>query len=206
NGSPAARRDFVDGFAGRLYPTHLATLVRYRQVLARRNRLLQEVTVHGSQNRLAPWNEQLVAVGSELIDRRRRTVAVLQGELTRVYPALAGTMEKVDVRYRASIGETGDQPGFLAALERVQRQELVRGQTLVGPHRDDLIVELDGVDARTFASRGRQRLLALALRLAEVLPVAEAAGTPPILLLDDALSELDPTVRANVLKEIEGTE
>jgi DNA replication and repair protein RecF len=206
NGSPASRRDFVDGFAGRLYPTHLATLVRYRQVLARRNRLLQEGSVGGSRDRLAPWNEQLITVGLDLIDRRRRTVAALQGELTRVYPALAGTMEKVEVRYRASIGEGGDQASFLAALDRAHRQELMRGQTLIGPHRDDLTIELDGVDVRTFASRGRQRLLALALRLAEVLPVTEAAGTPPILLLDDALSELDPAVRANVLREVEGGE
>ena len=83
----------------------------------------------------------------------------------------------------------------LAALERARPVELRRGQTLVGPHRDDLAIELDGVDARAFGSRGQQRLLALALRLAEVLPVTEAAGTAPVLLLDDALSELDPDVR-----------
>jgi DNA replication and repair protein RecF len=206
NGAPGARRDFVDGFAGRLYPTHLATLVRYRQVLARRNRLLQDPSGPGSHDRLAPWNEQLATAGLELMDRRRRAVAALQGELARVYPALAGTMEKVELRYRASIGAAEDQPSFLDALERAYLQELRRRQTLVGPHRDDLALELDGVDVRTFASRGRQRLLALSLRLAEVLPVTEAAGTPPVLLLDDALSELDPGVRANVLREVEGAE
>ena len=206
NGSPAARRDFIDGFAGRLYPTHLATLVRYRQVVARRNRLLQAGPHEASPERLAPWNEQLASVGLELIDRRRRAVAALQEEMARVYPALAGSREKVEVRYESSIGEVSDRAGFVAALERAYRREIGRGQTLVGPHRDDLSIELDGVDARTFASRGRQRLLALSLRLAEVLPVTEAAGTPPVLLLDDALSELDPDARANVLREIEGAE
>jgi DNA replication and repair protein RecF len=206
NGSPAARRDFVDGFAGRLYPTHLATLVRYRQILARRNRLLQGGLAEASQDRLGPWNEQLAVVGLELIDRRRRAVAALQGEVARVYPALAGAREKVEVRYRASIGEAGDRASFMNALERTHRQELARGQTLVGPHRDDLAIELDGADARIFASRGRQRLLALSLRLAEVLPVTEATGTAPVLLLDDALSELDPGVRASVLREVEGAE
>jgi DNA replication and repair protein RecF len=206
NGSPAARRDFIDGFAGRLYPTHLATLVRYRQVLGRRNRLLQGGLAEASQDRLAPWSEQLISVGLELMDRRRRAVAALQGEIGRVYPALAGAREKVEVRYRSALGEAGDAAAFAQALERAHRQELRRGQTLVGPHRDDLSVELDGADARTFASRGRQRLLALSLRLAEVLPVREMAGTAPVLLLDDALSELDPGVRASVLREVEGAE
>jgi DNA replication and repair protein RecF len=206
NGSPSSRRDFVDGFAGRLYPTHTPTLVRYRQVLARRNKLLQGGAVGASPERLAPWNEQLVSIGLELIDRRRRAVAAIQGELARVYPALAGSREKVEVRYRACIGEASDRASFITALERAYGHEVRQGQTLVGPHRDDLMIELDGADARTFASRGRQRLLTLALRLAEITPVREAAGTSPVLLLDDALSELDPAVRENVLREIEGTE
>ena len=94
----------------------------------------------------------------------------------------------------------------MAALEQARPVELRRGQTLVGPHRDDLAIELDGVDTRAFGSRGQQRLLVLALRLAEVLPVTEAAGTTPVLLLDDALSELDPGVRDNVLREIQSAE
>lgn len=206
NGAPAARRDFLDGFAGRLYPTHLATLVRYRQVVARRNRLLQSGPHEASQDGLAPWNEQLATLGLELMERRRRAVAALLGEMGRVYAGLAGSREKVDVRYESALGEVSDHAGFVGALERAYRRELARGLTLVGPHRDDVSIELDGVDVRTFASRGRQRLLALSLRLAEVLPVAEAVGTPPVLLLDDALSELDPAARANVLREIEGVE
>ena len=70
-----------------------------------------------------------------------------------------------------------------------------RGQTVVGPHRDDLLIELDGARCADYGSRGQQRLMALALRLAEVLPVARAVGSAPVLLLDDALSELDPQVR-----------
>ena len=142
----------------------------------------------------------------ELIGRRRRAVAALQTELTRVYPALSGERHKVEVAYRTSLGEATEPAALLAALERRRAEEARRGLTLVGPHRDDLGIELDGVDARVFGSRGQQRLLALALRLAEVLPVTEAAGTPPVLLLDDALSELDPAVRDNVLREIQSAE
>lgn len=203
NGAPAVRRNFIDGFTARLYPSHVATLLRYRQIVARRNRLLQ---ARGAERelsaRLAPWDEQLAATGMELIERRRRAAAALQTELARVYPALAGAGHKVEVRYRTALGEASEPAALMAALEHARSLEVRRGQTLVGPHRDDLAIEIDAVDARAFGSRGQQRLLALALRLAEVMPVTEAAGTAPVLLLDDALSELDPEVRGRVLGEI----
>jgi DNA replication and repair protein RecF len=203
NGPPVARRNFVDGFAARLYPSHLPALLRYRQIVGRRNRLLHERV---AEARLAPWDEQLATTGMELIDRRRRAVAALATELARVYPALSGARHKVQVAYRTALGEATEPSALLAALERRRAEEMRRGLTLVGPHRDDLAIDLDGMDARAYGSRGQQRLLALALRLAEVLPVTEAAGTVPVLLLDDALSELDPGVRDNVLREIRAAE
>lgn len=203
NGPPAARRNFLDGFAARLYPTHRPALVRFRQVLARRNHLLQQRLPEPALSaRLAPWDEQVVAVGLELIDRRQRAAAALQTEAARIYPSLSGERDKVEIRYWSSLGEVTEGPAFVAALERVRAAERARGLTLVGPHRDDLVIELAGIDARAFGSRGQQRLLALALRLAEVLPITDAVGTAPILLLDDALSELDPRARDNVLREI----
>lgn len=202
NGVPASRRNFIDGVAGRLHPTHIATLTRYRQVLARRNVLLRTRPVPADlAARLAPWDEQVATIGMELVARRRRAAAMLQTELARIYPALSGERQKVEIRYRTELGEATEPAVLKSALERVRSVEVRRGQTLAGPHRDDLAIELDGVDARVYGSRGQQRLLALALRLAEVLPVTEAAGTAPVLLLDDALSELDPRVRENVLRE-----
>jgi len=207
NGGPAARRNFIDGVAARLYANHVPTLIRFRQILARRNRLLQQRPVDtGLATRLGPWNEQFATIGMELLGRRRKAVAALQTELARVYAALSGARSKVEIRYRTALGEAAEPVALLAALERRQREEIRRGQTLVGPHRDDLAIEIDGVDARAFGSRGQQRLTALALRLAEILPVTEAAGTAPILLLDDALSELDPVVRGHVLHEIQSAE
>jgi DNA replication and repair protein RecF len=206
HGAPGARRNFVDGFAGRLYPSHIPTLLRYRRIVARRNSVLQSRREGPLEARLAPWDEQLVTVGMELIDRRRRAVAALQTELARIHPAISGSAQKVEIRYRATVGETSDAAGFAQAIERRRREEIRRGVTLVGPHRDDLIIELDGADARVFGSRGQQRLLTLALRLAEVMPVREASGTAPILLLDDALSELDDHVRDNLLREIQHTD
>lgn len=210
HGGPSARRLFIDGFAARLYPSHLPALLRYRRLLEQRNRMLQ---TRASADRLAPWDEQVATVGMELIDRRRRAVAALQTEVTRIYSFLAGggqgvgdERQKVQIGYRTAVGEATEPAALVAALEQVRPVELRRGLTLVGPHRDDLAIELDGVDARAFGSRGQQRLLALALRLGEVLPVTEAAGTTPVLLLDDALSELDPGVRQSVLREIQSAE
>ena len=203
HGAPSARRMFIDGFATRLYPSHLPALLRYRRLLEQRNRMLQ---TRATPDRMAPWDEQVATVGMELIDRRRRAVAALQTELARVYPAVSGERQKIQVGYRSAVGEATEPAALVAALEQARPVELRRGQTLVGPHRDDLALELEGVDARAFGSRGQQRLLALALRLAEVLPVTEAAGTAPVLLLDDALSELDPGVRDNVLREIQAAE
>ena len=208
NGGPAARRNFIDGFAGRLYPNHIATLLRFRQILARRNRLLQQRTHDAAPaSRLQPWNEQLATVGMELLGRRRKAVAALQTELARVYAAPGFRLHSdIVAPYRTALGEATEPAALLAALEHRQGEEMRRRLTLVGPHRDDLAIELDGVDARAFGSRGQQRLVALALRLAEVMPVTEAAGTAPVLLLDDALSELDATVRGHVLREVQSAE
>jgi DNA replication and repair protein RecF len=202
HGAPQVRRDFLDGFAGKLYPAHLTTWSRYRQILGRRNRLLQGgLDASSLRTSLEPWNEQLVRVGCELIGRRRTAMDALALEVGRLYPVLAGHGQ-VELHYRGSLGDDCSEIGFQQALERRFRDEVLRGTTLVGPHRDDLVIELDGRDLRSFGSRGQQRLMALALRLAERGPVSEAIGTPPVLLLDDALSELDPEVRAQVLDHI----
>jgi len=202
HGPPQVRRDFLDGFAGKLYPAHLTVWSRYRQILARRNHLLtQGLGASELRLRLEPWNEQLVQVGGELLRRRRVAVSEVQREVAHLYPRLAGGGEVV-LRYRSSLGGDPTEVEFLATLERRFPEEVRRGTTVVGPHRDDLAIELDGRDLRSFGSRGQQRLMALALRLAERDPVRDAVGSQPVLLLDDALSELDGQVRGRVLEHV----
>src|SRR2546430_8455746 len=180
NGAPVARRSFVDGFAGRLYPVHLKALIEFRQLLARRNRLLQQRSGDAATRaQLEPWNNQFATVGMDLVNRRRRAVAALQTELARVYGALCAARSKVEIRYRTALGEASDAAALLAALERARHQELRRGQTVVGPPRDGLAVEIDGGDAPAFGSRGQQRLVALALRLARSLPGTHPARAAP---------------------------
>ena len=199
---PQARRNFIDGFAGKLYAAHLNRLGRYRQILARRNHLLQSGLAEGAlRNVLAPWNEQLARVGVELAGRRRAAVEALEVEARGLYPTLAGT-GAVSLQYGEALGAAAGEPEFLAALDARFLEEARRGQTMVGPHRDDLLIEVDGRDLRLYGSRGQQRLMALTLRLAEAGPVARAVGSAPVLLLDDALSELDPEVQARVLEHV----
>ncbi len=199
---PQARRSFIDGFAGKLYSAHLSGVRRYRQILARRNHLLQSGLIGSAiRSALAPWSEQLARVGLEIVGRRRTALEALQEEERTLYPTLAGTGE-VSVRYCSGLPDEAGEADVVAALEARLAEEVRRGQTLVGPHRDDLLIEVDGRDLRLYGSRGQQRLMALALRLAEAGPVARAVGSAPVLLLDDALSELDPQVEARVLEHV----
>jgi DNA replication and repair protein RecF len=204
NGGPQARRGFLDGFTAKLFPAHLAAHGRYRRVVERRNHLLQAgLAPSALDEALGPWDEQLARVGIELLGRRRLALAQLDGEVRRLYPEMAGSGD-LRLGYRGTVPEGVDETAFVAALRQRRGEEARRGQTLVGPHRDDLTVALAGRDMRSYASRGQQRLLALALRLAEAGPVERAIGSAPVLLLDDALSELDPAVQVNVLRHIEG--
>jgi len=200
-GGPQARRNFIDGFAAKVQPAHLSAHSRYRQVLGRRNHLLQR----GHVDQLAPWDEQLAKIGVEILGRRRRAVAALETEVAALYPEMAGAEYRVRLEYRSALSPDVTEGEFLEALSRRRDEERRRGLTLVGPHRDDLAVELDGHDMRSFGSRGQQRLLVLALRLAEAGPVASAVGSSPVLLLDDALSELDVDVQRRVLRQIAGS-
>ncbi len=199
---PQARRNFIDGFAGKLYAAHLRGLGRYRQIVARRNHLLQSGMVGAAlRTALAPWSEQLARVGLELVARRRSALESLQEEARTLYPTLAGSGE-VTLRYCGGLAADAGEADVLSALDAHFTEETRRGQTVVGPHRDDLMIEVDGRDLRLYGSRGQQRLMALTLRLAEAGPVARAVGSAPVLLLDDALSELDPQVEARVLEHV----
>jgi DNA replication and repair protein RecF len=201
---PQARRSFIDGFAGKLYAAHLSGLARYRQVLARRNHLLQSGMVGSAlRGALTPWSEQLARLGIELLARRRSALEALQEEARALYPILAGSGE-VTLRYCGELPAESTEADVLAAFDAHFAEEARRGQTVVGPHRDDLLIEVDERDLRRYGSRGQQRLMALALRLAEAGPVARAVGSAPVLLLDDALSELDPQVQARLIEHVAG--
>jgi DNA replication and repair protein RecF len=144
---------------------------------------------------LDAWDEELVAGGSEIVAARRAAVAELAPLAVRHHGAI-GAGEDLAVAY------LGPPDDLAAAVHNSRPVDVRRGLTAVGPHRDDLLIELDGRDARAFASQGQQRTAVVSLKLAEADLVAARTGELPILLLDDVLSELDPERRAALLERV----
>lgn len=197
-GGPAVRRAMVDDALVALRPAHDAVIGDWERALRQRNALLKQV--HGrlddsSRLTLEVWDSKLSEAGDELGRLRAAALERLGPEVVRAYRDVAGADQQVSLRLEAPWRSTG----LASALAAARPDELRRGLTLVGPHRDDVVVELGGLPARSHASQGEQRCLALALRLAVHRSVTEEYGRPPVLLLDDVFSELDPGRSAALL-------
>lgn len=194
-GSPSVRRRLLDGLLLQARPVYAATLAGYEDALAQRNALLREVRARrGSPALLEIWDEPLVEYGVGLARRRAGAVEVVGAAASDAYARLAPG-EVLTCRYASGIGAGWSAEEYRAALAAARREEMERGYTLVGPHRDDLVLEVDGKPLRGFASQGQQRTAVLALRLAERTALRRATGREPVLLLDDVLSELDEARR-----------
>ena len=190
-GPPGGRRELVDDLAVACRPAAADDLRTLERVLKQRNALLKQaggrVTPEVSLS-LDVWDERLAAAGDAVGAMRRDLVVALAPHVTEAYERIAGRHVEVALTYEPSwLGE-----GLAVALARSRNDELRRGVSLVGPHRDDVLIGLASMPARTHASQGEQRSLALALRLASHRLVTEARDHAPILLLDDVFSELDP--------------
>jgi DNA replication and repair protein RecF len=204
SGGPPGRRAYLDGAAAKLAPAHAEACRRYRLVLHHRGRLLGQLAGRPDGDRLlAPWDEQVATLGAAIVHRRLETLEALRRDAREVWRALAPWAEAMALDYAPVLAPAADAAAtrerLLAALAAGRSQEQARGATLVGPHRDDLVVRLGAADARVYASRGEQRLLALTLRLSEAAAIYRRLGGPPVLILDDVLSELDAAARARVL-------
>jgi DNA replication and repair protein RecF len=204
---PAERRAELDDLLVALSPRYDAVQSDYERVLKHRNAWLRTWSRADDPATLDVWDEQLVRAGAELVRGRLKLLDRLAAPLGKAYGDVAGAAADVSGAYEAawagdtSLDETrlDDVAPLLAdAVARSRSADLERRLTLVGPHRDDWRLAIDGLDARRFASQGEQRSLALAVRLAGHVVISDVVGEPPVLLLDDVFSELDAT-RANNL-------
>lgn len=194
-GGPALRRAFLDDLLVVLHPRHDEVRSDWERSLRQRNALLKQI--HGRPDASAlmtldVWDQKASAAGDELARLRSGLTDRIAGTVRTAYREVAGEDLDVGLRYESPWrGDAFDPRSLSEALASSREEELRRGVTLVGPHRDELVLELRGMPARTHASQGEQRSLALALRLASHRSVTEAYGSPPVLLLDDVFSELD---------------
>jgi DNA replication and repair protein RecF len=208
-GGPMERRRFMDLILSQLSPAYLETLFEYRRIVRQRNRVLLDARMRGSQPErlLAPWNESLALQGSILVHRRRSFVEEFAHYMVRAYGDLVeGGGETPGVRYESSC-RTGNESVLKEAiaeeirglLRQYQGEELKRGTTLVGPHRDNLVFTLAGVPVQQYASQGQHKSLLVALKVAEFTYLRERREERPIFLLDDVFSELDQRRSARIL-------
>jgi DNA replication and repair protein RecF len=189
-GAPALRRAHLDQFVAALWPARSVTRRAYGQALAQRNALLARIrSGRGSRESLASWDAQLAHHGLALMDDRRRALSMLGEPFAQLGSALGlAGQPTVSYRPRSSATTAGQLAQELA--ERIEG-DLERGFTGHGPHRDDVSCEHDGHDLRAYGSQGQQRLALLALLLAEREVIAAHRQAPPMMLLDDVMSELD---------------
>ena len=204
-GAPALRRRYLDVTLCQVDSRYLRSLQAYNKVLLQRNHLLRLIQEREAQPaELKFWDDELVEQGSYLVVERRRLIAELNKRAKVVHSQLAPG-ESLALLYLPSLrGEVGQdlaqtRQAFAQALGQAQGREIAAGMSLVGPHRDDLQFLNNGIDLGIYASRGQQRTISLSLKLAEADFFKDKRGDPPILLLDDVLSELDRQRRSYLL-------
>ena len=208
-GSPSLRRAVLDQLASAGSPAYADALTTYGRALQQRNSLLRAIREEGaSREELRFWDEAFLDAGAAIVAERHRLLAVLAGPLAAAHAEIApdeAAAARLTLRYATNApplpGETARQT-LGRRLAETAEKEVWNGSTLVGPHRDDLVFELDGRDLAGFASRGQQRTAILALKLAELDIVTALDGRPPLLLLDDVFSELDPERRSHLVRRI----
>lgn len=225
-GSPSVRRRYLDITIAQVDNHYIRQLNLYNRIVEQRNGLLKNFAQEGRnpdarevEQELSYWNEELIALGSYVVARRDGIIRKLSTLARARFERLTEGAIALEIVYRAGVessvlrekGAEYDLAGrerlvardFQGQLEVQRRHEYRRGVSLVGPHRDDLSFILGGVDLGTYGSRGQQRLAVLALKLAEIDLIRDESGETPLLLLDDAASELDPVHRRFVTETVE---
>lgn len=230
-GSPSPRRRYLNALVSQVDRAYPRALQEYERVLVQRNHLLRRLREGADFGQLEFWDERLVERGSQIIAARLRAVSALNDLAKEIHLHLTGGEEGLRLFYKSSLPlEEGARSPYQLPLDMLyhpasqmlqpqlpaeeisnlfhqrlrerRRQEVERGLTLVGPHRDDLRFFVEGMDLTIYGSRGQQRTCALSLKLAQVGLVRSQTGVEPILLLDDVMSELDPARREYLLASI----
>jgi DNA replication and repair protein RecF len=193
---PELRRRFLNQMLVQVEPGYARALAGLKRVLEQRNSLLKKIAGgEEADDVLEAWDQELVRIGGEVVVARAAAVLELEPEAARFHAEIAAG-ERLEIRYE------GPPENLAEAVHNSRAEDLRRGSTTVGPHRDDLRVLLGGQEARAYASQGQQRTAVVSLKLAEAALVTRRTGQRPVLLLDDVLSELDAERRAALLRQV----
>ncbi len=206
SGGPALRRAWLDELGSRCWPEHLFHWEGFRSCLEQRNHLLRSGRPGCGHSLLTVWDEQMAGHAAALARLRRRLLERLAGLVADEHLGLAeGEMVRLSYEpaWLAGAEEGQEEGAYLAALAAARAADIGCGFTTVGPHRDDVILAINGREARLYASRGQRRTLLLALKLAAARLLEETGGRRALLLLDDVLAELDAHRRGRLLQRLE---
>ena len=201
HGSPARRRQFIDRFISQLNPLYGPSLRKYERALKQRNNLLKSSYV--SDDQLFAWNIALAEHGAYIIEQRIAFIEQLNQNLASLYQDIAGTHDDISIHYSHTF--VGDiKQKLLNELHAHLERDRYLGSTSVGPHRHDVIFEINHSPALSVASRGEARTIVLALKFLEVDIIEQLTGKTPIILLDDVFSELDATRQKLLTSQLKG--
>lgn len=201
NEGPAVRRKMLDLGIGFIYPSYIEKIKKYNHILQQRNALLKTIKYDYSMySCLSDYDYSLSRQGAEIIKIRKEYVEQLRKEIPLIYNGLADGTEKMDIYYETTADEKTYEYGL--KLKDKEKEDLKNISTSVGPHRDELVVKIDGKIAKIYASQGQRRCAALALKLAQAAIMKNKTGEQPIALLDDVLSELDEKRQNYILNHI----
>ena len=214
-GEPSLRRRFFDMQIAQTDPIYYDLLVKYNRVVQQRNKLLKEIRDNeGSSTQLQPWNKEFIALATAIAKKRQLALEKLKVIAGEIYASITGNKETLTIKYELKANNGGllypeqdfeDWEIFYTQkLAERERIDILRGNTGIGPHRDDILLLLNDMSLKSFGSQGQQRSGALALKLSQLEYVRREIGEFPILLLDDVMSELDNSRRAQLLLFIDG--
>lgn len=220
-GTPSDRRKWLDDAISQLYPAYKDRLSKYNKIRTQRNNLLKEFkgNIYLTQTQKASldvWNEQISIAGSNIIHLRQKYLKEVQKLAQEKHKIISQCDENLLIKYNSSISgcfnTESDElftPDKIAEtyhniFEQKEKEEIIRAQTVIGPHRDDISFYINDMDAISYASQGQQRTVVLALKLAELDFIQNVINETPILLLDDVLAELDQSRQNYLLDSVKG--
>ena len=205
-GPPSLRRTELDGLTAPHDPSYGSNMATYSRALQQRNSLLRSIREgEADRDELRLWDDPFLTAGAAVVAARLRLLELLAEPLATAHREIAPDEGRLAVAYSSNAAPLGGErprDALARRLRETAEKEVWNGSTLIGPHRDDLVFSLDGRDLATFSSRGQQRTAILALKLAELDLLTELDGRPPLLLLDDVFSELDPARRGHLVRRL----